>query len=268
MVPTNKLALLNQAVLAACDGLDGVKDGLLTDPHKCHFDPSTLLCKGPDGPKCLTAAQIETVKTAYAPATTRAGQTIYPGWPFGGELGWTRLAAPEPLEISLSTFTYVAHQDAHWDWRTFDLDRDTSLLDEKAGFLNAVNPDLAAFKARGGKLLQYHGWNDQLISAENSLNYYSSVLSKMGSKEDDWYRLFMVPGMMHCGQGPGPNQFNAMGAVERWRESGVAPDQITAYHVENNRVTMTRPLCPYPQVATYKGTGSTNDAANFACKVK
>jgi feruloyl esterase len=88
----------------------------------------------------------------------------------------------------------------------------------------------------------------------------------MGSKEDDWYRLFMVPGMMHCGGGPGPNQFNAMGALERWRESGVAPDQITAHHVENNRVTMTRPLCPYPQVATYKGTGSTNDDANFACK--
>ena len=266
MVPTAKLALLNQAVLAACDGLDQVKDGLLTDPRKCHFDPSTLVCKGPDGPNCLTAAQVETVKTAYATAKTRAGQTIYPGWPLGGELGWTRLTGPEPLGISRNAFTYVAHADAHWDWRTFDLDRDTALIDEKAGFLNAVSPDLAAFKARGGKLLQYHGWNDQLISAENSVNYYSSVLGRMGSKEDDWYRLFMVPGMMHCGGGPGPNQFNAMGALERWRESGVAPDQITAHHVENNRVTMTRPLCPYPQVATYKGTGSTNDDANFACK--
>jgi feruloyl esterase len=166
-------------------------------------------------------------------------------------------------------FRLVAHQDPAWDWRWFDLDRDVMLAEQKAGSITAVNPDLSAFKARGGKLLIYHGWNDGgsggAISPLNTLDYFSSVAAKMGQKQDDWLRLFMVPGMAHCGGGLGPNQFNPMAALERWREAGAAPDQITAYHVENNRVTMTRPLCPYPQVAAYKGTGSTNDAANFAC---
>ena len=130
----------------------------------------------------------------------------------------------------------------------------------------AISPDLSAFKARGGKLLMYHGWNDTAISAGNSINYYSSVLAKMGQKQDNFVRLFMAPGMQHCGNGPGPNQVNYMGALERWREGSTAPDQLIASHVANNRVDMTRPLCPYPQVATYKGTGSTNDAANFVCK--
>ena len=132
---------------------------------------------------------------------------------------------------------------------------------------NAVDPDLRAFKARGGKLLMYHGWSDQLIPPENSINYYSSVLAKLGPNQDNFIRLFMVPGMQHCGGGPGPNQINSMAALERWREAGVAPNQLIASHVTNNRVDMTRPLCPYPQVAQYQGAGSTNDAANFACKM-
>ena len=160
----------------------------------------------------------------------------------------------------------VAHDDPKWDWRTFDLDRDTALADEKLGFIHAINPDLQAFKARGGKLLLYHGWNDPLIAPQNTVNYYSSVLAKMGTRQDNWLRLFMAPGMLHCGGGPGPSSINFLGAIERWRESGVAPDQIMASHVTNNRVDMTRPLCPYPQVAHYQGIGSTNDAANFVCK--
>ena len=267
LVPPSKLNVLNQAVLAACDALDGVRDGLLTDPRKCHFDPASLLCSAGDGPNCLTKAQLESVRAAYAPARTKAGKLIYPGLPFGGEAGLTRMSTDQPFEIAMSAFRYVAHQDPNWDWRAFDLDQDVTLIDEKAGFINAVNPDLSAFKAHGGKLIQYHGWSDQLISPENSVNYHASVLSKMGAKQDDWYRLFMLPGMMHCGGGPGPNQFSGMAALERWRESDIAPDQITAYHVENNRVTMTRPLCPYPQVPAYKSSGSTNDAANFVCKL-
>ena len=154
-----------------------------------------------------------------------------------------------------------------WDWRTFDLDRDTSLIDKKAGFIDAVNPDLSAFRARGGKLLIYHGWNDGgsggAISPQNSVNYYSSVLARMGPQQEDWLRLFMVPGMAHCGGGPGPNQVNWMAALERWCESGIAPDRLIASRVSDNRVNMTRPVCPYPQVAQYTGVGSTNDAANF-----
>jgi feruloyl esterase len=199
------------------------------------------------------------------------GVVVYPGYAMGGESSWRVLSAangPAPTALSQGTYREVSHQDPNWDWKTFDVDKDVAAVDEKYGYINAVNPDLSAFKAHGGKLIMYHGWNDTAISPENSIDYYSNVLGKMGSKQDGWYRLFMVPGMAHCGNGPGPNQFNYMGAMERWRESNVAPEQMTASHVANNRVDMTRPLCPYPQVAAYKGIGSTNDAANFACKAQ
>jgi feruloyl esterase len=271
-VPPAKLAILNKAVLAACDALDGIKDGLLSDPRKCHFDPATLLCRGSVQDSCLTAPQIEAVKMAYAPAKTKRGETIYPGLPPGGEAGWAALsgAAAEPGALNVGMFQYVAHEDPTWDWRTFDLERDTALADQKGGYMNAMDPDLSAFKKRGGKLLIYHGWNDGAsggaISPLNTLDYYASVLARMGPKQEDWMRVFMAPGMAHCGDGPGPNQFNALAALERWRESGAAPAQITAARVTNNRVDMTRPLCPYPEVSVYKGIGSTNDAANFVCK--
>jgi tannase/feruloyl esterase len=272
IVPLAKLALVNRAVLAACDGLDGVKDGLLAIPQKCSFDPSTLLCRGDDAENCLTAGQVESVKRGYEPAKKRNGELIYPGLVPGGETGWAMLtgAAKEPGGIDVGMFRFVAHEDPNWDWRTFDLERDTELADKKAGFMHAINPDLSAFKRRGGKLLIYHGWSDGgsggAISPLNTLNYLSSVYAKMGPKQDDWLRLFMVPGMAHCGGGSGPNQFNALAALERWRESNIAPDRIVAYRTANNRVEMTRPLCPYPQIATYKGAGSTNDAENFLCK--
>jgi feruloyl esterase len=210
----------------------------------------------------------------YAPAMRRSGELIYPGLVPGGETGWMMLTAatPEPGAIDVGMFRYAAHQDPAWDWRTFDLDRDTALLDERAGFVDVTNPDLSAFKARGGKLLIYHGWNDGgsggAISPLNSVNYYSDIQKKMGPRQDGWLRLFMVPGMAHCGGGPGPTQVNWLAAMERWRESGVAPDRILATRVvDNGRVDMTRPLCPYPQVARYHGAGSTNDAGNFTCKV-
>ena len=274
VVPRAKLALVNKAVLAACDTLDGVADGLVTDPQRCHFDPATLLCRGTDGDDCLTTPQLEAVKLGYAPARRKDGELIYPGLVPGGETGWAMLTAanPEPGVIDVGMFRYVAHEDPAWDWRTFDLDRDTSLIDKKAAFIDAVNPDLSAFRARGGKLLIYHGWNDGgsggAISPLNSVNYYSNVLAKMGPQQGDWLRLFMVPGMAHCGGGTGPNQVNWMAAMERWRESGIAPDRLIASRVSDNRVNMTRPVCPYPQVAHYTGVGSTNDAANFVCKVQ
>lgn len=273
VVPPAKLALLNRAVLAACDAIDGVTDGLLTDPRQCHFDPRTILCSTAERDDCLTGRQIEAVKMGYAPAIRATGELIYPGLVPGGETGWNMLTGtkPEPGSIDVGMFRFVAHQDPTWDWRTFDLDRDTSLIDEKAGFIDAVNPDLSAYRAHGGKLLIYHGWTDGgsggAISPLNTINYYESVLAKMGPPQQDWLRLFMVPGMAHCGGGSGPNQVNWMAALERWRESGIAPDQLIASRVSDNHVNMTRPLCPYPQVAHYSGVGSTNDASNFACKV-
>ena len=204
----------------------------------------------------------------YALLKTKAGELIFPSFDPGSELGWPiMVSAKAPNAIGQDTFRYLTYGDPNWDWHTFDPDRDTAAADRKDnGIINAIDPELFKFKARGGKLLMYHGWNDQLIAPENSINYYSSVLHKMGSKQESWYRLFMVPGMQHCGGGPGPNQVNWMAALERWRESGAAPDEITAAHVTGTAVDRTRPLCPYPQVATYKGSGSINDAANFACK--
>ena len=267
LVPANKLAMLHAAVVAACDHLDGVKDGLLGNPKTCHFDPATLLCKSGDTAFCLTSAQLESVQAMYAPAKRKDGTLIYPGMPYGGENGWTRMFNADPFTTpAADTFRYVLAENPSWDLHSFDLDRDVAATDAKAGYLNAVNPDLRAFRDRGGKLLMYHGWADQLISAENSINYRASVEAKLGGNPDNFLRLFMVPGMMHCRAGDGPNQFNAVGALERWKESSEPPAQILATHVSNNVVDMTRPLCPYPQQAVYKGVGSTNDAANFACK--
>jgi len=267
VVSTAKLTALNVAAIGTCDAKDGVKDGLLNDPRSCKFDPSTLLCKAGDSDTCLTAPQLEAVKRMYAPAKTKSGQYVFPGKEPGSETTWNAISGGEaPQGVSLGSFQ-VAYDNINWDWRTFDLDRDLKIVDEKVGsVINAVNPDLSAFKARGGKLILYHGWNDTAISPGNTIDYYNSVISKMGAKQDNWIRMFMIPGMGHCNGGPGPSQVNYMGALERWRESGIAPDQMLANHVTNNRVDMSRPLCPYPQVAQYKGVGSTNDAANFVCK--
>jgi feruloyl esterase len=267
-VPQAKLALLNRAVIDACDARDGVKDGLLNDPRSCAFDPAVLLCRSTVSETCLTAPQLESIKRMYAPARTASGSLVFPGKDPGSEIGWTAIAGgTQPANVSLGSFQ-VAYNDANWNWKMFDLDRDLEVVDERVGtIVNAVNPDLSRFKARGGKLILFHGWNDTAISAGNTVNYYESVRSAMGSKQDDWMRLFMAPGMQHCGNGPGPNRADYLAALEGWRESGTAPDHIVASHATNNVVDMTRPLCPYPQLAQYKGSGSTTDAASFMCRV-
>jgi feruloyl esterase len=268
-VSAPKLAALNKAVLAACDAADGVKDGVLNDPRKCKFDPGTLLCKAGKADDCLAPPELESVKLVYSSAKKKNGELIFPGKEPGSETGWTQILGntPAPPMLSMGSFMYATYQDANWDWRKFDLERDTAAADEKFGYVNAP-PDLAAFKNHGGKLLLYHGWNDTAISPENTVNYYESVLKKMGGKQDNWVRLFMEPGMQHCQGGPGPDQFNKVAILERWRESNSAPDMILASHVTGNNIDRTRPLCPYPQVAVYKGAGSTNDAANFSCKTQ
>ena len=275
IVPRAKMLMLNTRVLEACDALDGVRDGLLSDPTKCHFDPSTLLCQDRETENCLTPSQLEIVKLAYAPVTKGNGELIYPGLVPGGEAAWPISAfngGPGPGAFDSNIFRYVAHEDPNWDWRNFDIERDTALALQKAGYVEVTDPDLQKFRARGGKLLIYHGWNDGgtggAISPLNSVNYYSSVLAKMGPHQEDWFRLFMVPGMDHCGGGAGPNQFAVVSAMENWSERGKAPDRITAYRVSNQGADMSRPLCPYPQVAVYKGSGDTNDAANFVCKAQ
>lgn len=262
-----KLETLHNAVMEQCDKLDGIKDGLLNDPRKCKFDPSVLLCKGPDSDSCLTQEQVEGAKLVYAPARKKDGEFIFPGKEPGSELVWTQLnPVKAPIPLILGTFQVATYQDANWDWHNYDLDRDVAAADEKFGYVN-VPFDLSAFKGRGGKLLLYHGWDDTAISPENTINYYESVLRKMGPKQESWMRLYMIPGMNHCQGGVGTDQFNKMAVIERWREAGQAPEQIVAAHVSGNTIDMTRPLCPYPQVAAYKGTGSVYDAANFSCRM-
>jgi feruloyl esterase len=266
VVPAAKLAMVNRAVLNACDAKDGVADGVLNNPAACTFDVASLQCQAGDAETCLTAAQVAAVKRVHEPAKTADGRVVFPGKALGSETGFGMFLGGQAPGISVGSFQ-VAYNNAKWDPLTFDLNRDLPVVDAKVGaIVNAVNPDLRAFKERGGKLLLYHGWNDTAISPGNAIDYYQSVLKRMGGRQEDFIRLYMAPGMNHCGGGPGPNQVNWMAALERWREADVDPDRIEAMRVTNNRVDMTRPLCPYPQVAQYRGVGSTNDAANFVCK--
>jgi feruloyl esterase len=269
-IPPEKFAVLNRAVLNACDARDGVTDGVLENPRSCRFDPQVVACKNAgDGTDCLTAAQIEASRKIYGPATNpRTGEALYPGLPPGSELGWGPAAAgPAPFPIPESHFKYVVFEDPTWDFRTFDFDRDFARAERvDNGILTAVNPDLSAFTTRGGKLLMYHGWNDQLITAQNSVNYYESVRSAMGAaRTDASMRLFMAPGMAHCSGGPGPNQADWLAALEEWVERGVPPTRVIASRSANGVIERTRPLCAHPQVSRYNGTGSTDEAANFSC---
>jgi feruloyl esterase len=269
-IPAAKYAVIHKAALEACDAADGVKDGVIGEPMQCKFDPGVLECKSGDGAECLTKAQVAAARTIYAPATNpRTGEQIFPPMERGGELVWGRLAGgPKPIELADDFFKYVVFEDPQWDFRTLNFDGDVARALKKDGdVLSAVNPDLRPFFAHGGKLIQYHGWTDQQVMPENSINYYKSVVATVGAaKADASYRLFMAPGMNHCGGGDGPNKFDILGAMEKWREGGKAPDAVVASHATaEGRVDRTRPLCAYPDVAKYKGVGSTDEAANFAC---
>ena len=293
-IPAGKLPAIGAAVLAACDAQDGVADGILNDPRQCHFDPATLLCKGADSNSCLTAPQVTALKKIYAGPHDSAGHQIFPGYMPGAEegpAGWTPwITGPAPGRSLLfffgtQFFSDMVYEQAAWDYKTFNVDQGTKLADAKtAHALNATDPNLKPFRARGGKLIMYHGWSDAAIPAPNTIDYYNSVVAALGQRATDTFlRLFMVPGMQHCGGGPGPNSFgqdanapphdpehNIYTALEQWVEKGVAPSKIiaTKYVDDSNHaqgVKMTRPLCTYPQIAKYKGAGDTNDAANFVC---
>ena len=242
--------------------------------------------------KCLTAAQISTLEKIYGGLKDVKGQQIFPGYSPGGETGmtgwggWITGAAREKsLQYAFGTnfFENIVYSDAKWDYHTFKADRDMKVADDSvARKLNATNPDLKKFKDRGGKLIMYHGWSDAAIPPLATVDYYKNVVSKMGAKDTTTFvRLFMVPGMQHCGGGPGPNSFgqgavtggdpmhDVDAAIQRWVEQGTAPEQIIATKYKGmspaSGVARTRPLCKYPQVAKYNGSGSTDDAANFSC---
>ena len=271
-IPQEKYPAIHQAVLAACDALDGLKDGLIDDPTRCRFDPQVLACKDADGPGCLTPKQVQAVKTVLGPARSpRTGAEIFPGFQPGSELLWGRLiGGPDPYDTALDQFRYTVFNDPKWDWRTFDVDRDLAKAEQALqGLLTAIDPgSIGAFVGRGGKLLMYHGWSDQDIAPLASVNFYKSAVNAVGdAKASSSLRLFMVPGMGHCGGGEGPNTFDMMVPLEQWVEKGQVPTRVVASHSTNGNVDRTRPLCPYPQVARYTGSGSTDEAENFTCRL-
>lgn len=275
-LPPAALGLLHRGALAACDSMDGVADGVIDDPRACRFDPATLTCPGEQASAtCLTKPQVEAARRVYRGLTDpKTGAQLYPGLAPGSEPFWPHRDRANPFPIPLAHYQWLVFANPDWDWRTFDFsDPEDYQAHAKAEsrlapILNATNPDLRAFRQRGGKLLQYHGWNDQLISAQNSIDYYQSVLTLFGSaaEVDSFYRLFMAPGMAHCSGGTGPNSFDMQGALEQWVERGTAPDQVIATRATNGIVDRLRPLCRFPQVAVYSGRGDTNDAANFSCR--
>lgn len=263
-----KVELVHNAVLATCEVNDGVEDGFLNDPLSCDFDPRSLQCeRRRDTEGCLTRDEVSSVERAYAGVYSENGELLYPGHAKGFELGW-RIpeAGSEPTPLQTDATRYLAYGDADWDWREFDLDRDLLLVREEAGFIEAMQTDLSMFKARGGKILFYHGLNDPGPSPLNTIDYYNDVLATMGPDQSDWMRLFLVPGMGHCGGGIGPDQADYLGAIEDWVEQGRAPDRLVASRTRDGQIDMTRPLCAYPAVAVWDRQGDPNDAASFSCE--
>jgi feruloyl esterase len=298
-IPSTKLTAIASAVNAACDAQDGVADGIVNDPRQCRFAPATMLCKEGDSPACLTAPQVTALEKLYAGARDADARKIFPGFLPGaeeGEGGWaTWITGSAPGNGLLFTFANgffsdMVYDKADWDYKSANVDEALKAAESRtARALDATDPDLKPFKGRGGKLILYHGWNDPAISALNTIDYYESVVSTMPPREaEPFLRLYMVPGVQHCGGGPGPSSFGQGGAtpgadpqhslqlaLEGWVEGGPAPSKVVATRYSEPRsdearaeAKMTRPLCPYPQSAAYKGAGDPNDAASFTCVTK
>jgi feruloyl esterase len=269
-IPASKLPALHKAALRACDAKDGIADGLIADPMSCRLDPEVLVCAGADGADCLTRPQVEAAKRIYAPVIdSRTGKEVFPGVEAGSEPRWTvNAGGPRPLGMAEELFKHVVFKDADWDFRTLDVAKHLDMARQAdAGTISATSPNIQPFLDRGGKLLIYHGWGDTNVPPRSSVNYYDKLVEALGATQvAGAVRLYMVPGMGHCGGGEGPNVFDALTAVEAWREQARPPAEIIASQVVDGNVVRTRPLCPYPQIPRYKGIGSADHADSFACR--
>lgn len=266
-IPAAKLPLLAQRVYDVCDAVDGLRDGIIDDPRKCRFTPARDLpvCAADDQTTCFTKPQIQALEKIYGDVAVN-GARRFPGWPVGAEAvvdgrsGWqpwiVRDGAPTLGAAFAETYNrYMAGPNA------------TPARHEYLHqLLDATNPDLTAFRNRGGRLLMYYGWADQALNAQRGVEYYEEVLRRMGPSTPEFFRLFMVPGMFHCGRGPGPDSIDPFAALYAWVEHNQAPDQLLAARKVDGKVMRTRPLCPFPAVAKYNGSGSIDDAANFTCQ--
>ena len=263
-IPPATYSAIHNAVLRQRDALDGVKDGVLENPTQCKFDPKVLLCKEGDAPSCLTAPQVEAARRLY-----EGPRNVFPGLEPGSELGWSMLSGPKPMSLAAELYQYLVFKNPNWDYKTFDAAHDVRLAEKQVGeTLDATNVNLKPFVDHGGKLLMYHGWSDPGIPPLATVQYYKNVDDTPGgtAKTTNSIRLFMIPGMNHCRGGDGTDIFDGIAALDAWVEEGKTPDRIEASHLTGGKVDRTRPLCPYPQVAVYKGAGSTDDAANFVCR--
>ena len=295
-LPSAKVPAINQAVLAACHRNE--PGPFLADPRDCHFSPETLVCKGAETDACLTAGQAASVEAIYGASKLADGTLVYPGLLPGGELGqngwqgWITGASREAgggSAYALGYFRNLVYSDPHWKLEGFELGRDLKAAEQRTGqAVDAVNPDLRPFKAHGGKLILYHGWNDPAISPLGTIGYFKSVEKTVGREQTaDFVRLFLVPGMQHCGGGPGPANFGQWGpsfdaaldnaannitfALEDWVEKGQAPEQVIArgsVEEAGKAVGFAQPICAYPKAAVYKGSGDRKDAASYVCAAK
>lgn len=277
-----KLKLIQEHVVASCDTIDGVKDEMIENPARCPFDPNVLLCRGDDGADCLIPEEIEALRRIYAGPQLSDGTQIYSGMPVGGEAlsgNWdTWIVGKKGMQATMAqeTFRWMVFGDANWNIESFDIDRDYPKAKEAlAGVMDADDPNLHEFTRRNGRLLLYHGWNDAAIPAGATIEYHNRLRTTLGPDADARIRLFMVPGMMHCAGGIGPTEFETLDTLDSWVETGVAPERIVARQYDppaiffpprDARIIRTRPLCPWPQVASFDGSGSSDDEANFACR--
>lgn len=274
-LPVEKLPLLNKLVYGKCDAVDGLADGVIDDPRKCDFQPARDLpkCAGADAAECFTAGQIAGLAKIYGGVKNSKGEVLFPGEPVGSELVWpdnlvgeSKTVLPRS-ESQMKMYILDPPPGPTWKYTMFDFDRDPARTVKAGKDVNPLNTNLAPLKKRGGKIVHYSGWADQQVNPMPAITYYESVSRKMGEMETrDFYRLFMVPGMFHCANGPGCGSVDWLGAVMQWVEKGVAPEALVGAHLEKGQPTRTRPVCSYPQVARYKGTGNKDEAANFECR--
>jgi hypothetical protein len=276
------LGLVHAAVIKQCDKRDGLEDGLVSRPDACRFDPGTLLCKPGSTESCLTQPQVNAMRAVYDGVRANSGEWLLPGWPIGSEMQLAALVSgPQPFPVAYDYFHLLTYGDRQgWDWKTMDYG--TGLADAQrygASILDVPSDGLGPFFARGGKLLISHGWSDGLIPANNSLAFYHGLYGTLpAASAQNQLRLFMVPGMDHCSGGEGPSSFDTLGTIDAWATTGVAPMRIVATRPTSAagmpgappsppRAPMSRPLCAYPMVPEYKGSGDTADEANFTCVV-
>lgn len=292
VIPAAKLPAIRAAAVAQCDGRDGLTDGIISDPRQCQFNPDVLACRSDkeDSTACLTRPQVAALKRILRGPVDSAGRQIFPGEEPGTDIV-AASAANFVDRLGVTTVSGLVYDRTDWDFRTFNIDRDPQVMEAKiGGIFNANDADLRVQKAKGIKVIQYHGWVDQALSPGESIRYYERVMAQMGgvAETHDFYRLFMAPGMAHCTGGPGPNRFGQSGGgsvgpvgptstasddvvktLERWVEEGIAPDRLVATKYTNDAITepvlSRRPLCPHPHVQTYNGSGDPNVESSFSC---